>query len=74
MELKAQNIIQVQGRSALRTVWRTPPAFSPNIKLNMDPPVSVAVSRLASLFYTFMSPSAVPSYRWASYLGVKHHR
>ena len=38
----------------------------PNIKLNMDPPLSVEVSRLARLFYTFINPSSVSSCRWAS--------
>ena len=53
MKLKAQHIIRVQGRGGLRTARRTAQTYSFNITLNMDPPMSVAVSRLASLFYTF---------------------
>ena len=53
MELQAQGIIQVSRQGALRTARRTPQTYSSNIKLNMDPPISVAVSRSAVLFYTF---------------------
>ncbi len=66
MGLKAQNIIKFQRWCTLCPVLGTPQAFPANITLNLDPPMSVAVSRSARLFYTFIHPSSVASCRWAS--------